>query len=48
MGFAEVFIEYTAVLYDNEEVQIEGPYKIYYSLDYGCWTIVYFVFPGFN
>jgi hypothetical protein len=48
MGFAEGYIKYTAVLYDNEEVQIEGPYKIYYSLDYGCWTIVYFVFPGFN
>lgn len=48
MGFAEGYIKYTAVLYDNEEVQIEGHYKIYYSLDYGCWSIVYFVFPGFN
>lgn len=48
MGFAEGYINYTAVLYDNEEIIFEGPFKIYYSLDYGCWTIVYFVFPGFE
>lgn len=48
LGFAEGFIKYKAVLFDNEEILIEGPFKLYFNLEYDWWSIFYFVFPGFE
>lgn len=48
MGFAEGHIKYMAVLYDKEEIVIEGPFKLYFNLEYDFWSIFYFVFPGFE
>ena len=48
LGFAEGYIKYNAVLYDNEEVLIEGPFKLSFNLEYKWWTIFFIVFPGFD
>lgn len=48
MGYAEGAVSYTAVIENHEAISIQGPFKIYFSLEYGWWDIYYFVFPGFN
>ena len=48
MGHAEGAVKYTAILENKETLLIEGPFKLYLSLDYDWWNIVYFVFPGFE
>lgn len=48
MGFADGYIKYMAVLSDKDEIVIEGPFKLYFNLEYDCWSIFYFVFPGFE
>lgn len=48
MGFADGYIKYMAVLSDKDKIVIEGPFKLYFNLEYECWSIFYFVFPGFE
>lgn len=48
MGYAEGAVKYTAVINDHENILAEGPFKLYFSLEYDWWTIYYFVFPGFE
>ncbi len=48
MGFAEGGIKYLATLESGEQQLIEGPFKIYFSREYGCWSIFFFYLTGFN
>jgi hypothetical protein len=48
MGHAEGLVKYNAILENNEQVSFKGPFKLYLSLDYGWWSIVHIVFPGFE
>jgi hypothetical protein len=48
LAFAEGHIKFNAVLYDKEEIVIEGPFKLYFNLEYDWWSVFYFVFPGFD
>ena len=48
VGYAEGAVSYTAVIENQEAISIQGPFKIYFSLEYGWWDIYYFIFPGFN
>ena len=48
MGYAEGSAKYNAVLESNETITIEGPFKLYFTLEYDCWSIFYFVFPGWD
>jgi hypothetical protein len=48
MGHAEGAVKYDARIENGEYVHFEGPFKLYMSLEYGWWSICYFVFPGFE
>jgi len=48
MGYAEGAVKYVALGANQEPLQIEGPFKLYFSLDDDWWSIFYFVFPGFE
>lgn len=48
MGHAEGGVKYRAVLENGESIMIGGAFKLYFSLEYDCWSIVYMVLPGFK
>lgn len=48
MANAEGAVKYEAVTEDDEVIPVEGPFKLYFHLEYGYWSIFYFVFPGFE
>jgi hypothetical protein len=48
LGHAEGGVKYTAVLENGEKQFVEGPFKIYFSNEFGKWEVIHFVFPGFN
>lgn len=48
IGHAEGFVKYVAILENNEQIAIKGPFKLYLSSDYGWWSIFHIVFPGFE
>jgi len=48
MGFAEGMVKYTAVLESGEKKPVEGPFKFYFSRNYGRWRIFFFYLTGFN
>ncbi|MDB5014615.1 MAG: hypothetical protein JWQ25_2817 [Daejeonella sp.] len=48
MGHSEGLVKYTAILENGEKTVIEGPFKLYFSFEYGWWSIFYFIFPGFS
>jgi len=48
MGYAEGSVKYSALIHTQESMLIEGPFKLYFSMEHGWWSIVYFVFPGFE
>ena len=48
IGHSEGGVKYICVLENGEKQFIEGPFKIYFSNQFGMWEIFYFVFPGFN
>lgn len=48
LAYAEGIIKYTAITENHRKVQIEGPFKIYFTLEYEWWSIYYFVLPGFE
>ena len=48
MAYAEGILKYTAFTEDRDRIQIEGPFKLYFTLEYEWWSIYYFVLPGFE
>jgi len=48
MGFAEGMVRYTAILESGERKQVEGPFKFYFSRNFGRWRIFFFYLTGFN
>lgn len=48
IGHAEGAVKYNAILENTEKTTFEGPFKLYFSLQHGWWSIFYFVFPGFK
>jgi hypothetical protein len=48
LGYAEGYLKYTALAENHEEIQFEGPFKLYFTLEYEWWSIYYFVIPGFE
>ncbi len=48
MGYAEGYTKYNAILENKEKVIIKGPFKLYFSYQYGWWCIFHLVFPGFE
>jgi hypothetical protein len=48
MAFAEGVVSYSALKTNQEAIAIQGPFKLYFCLEYGWWDICYFVFPGFE
>ncbi|MEO6818533.1 MAG: hypothetical protein ABI204_02310 [Ginsengibacter sp.] len=48
MGFSEGVIKYEIIFPKGEKKKIDGPFKIYFSLQWDCWTICFFYLPGFN
>ncbi|HEY5391245.1 MAG TPA: hypothetical protein VIJ57_03935, partial [Hanamia sp.] len=48
MGFSEGTIQYELIFKDGERKKINGPFKIYFSLEWECWTICFFYLAGYN
>ena len=48
MGFAEGTIRYDIIFRDGDRKKIDGPFKIYFSLKWDCWTICFFYLAGYN
>ncbi len=48
IGYAEGAVKYVAITECQESKQIEGPFKLYFSLEDDWWSIFYFLFPGFE
>ena len=48
MGYAEGGLKYTAITQNGETLPIEGPFKLYFSMEHAWWSIMYFIFPGFE
>ena len=48
MGFSEGTIQYDLIFRDGERKKINGPFKIYFSLEWECWTICFFYLAGYN
>ncbi len=48
MAYAEGIMKYTAFTEDLDRIQLEGPFKLYFTLEYEWWSVYYFVLPGFE
>ena len=48
MGFTEGMVKYNAISRNQEKISVEGPFKLYFTLEFNCWSIFYFIFPGFE
>lgn len=48
LGYAEGLIKYTAITENQDKIQMEGGFKLYFTLEYEWWSIYYFVLPGFE
>ncbi|MFA6945665.1 MAG: hypothetical protein WC220_07140 [Pedobacter sp.] len=48
MAYAERIMNYTALTENQERIQVEGPFKLYFTLEHEWWSIYYFVLPGFE
>jgi len=48
VGHAEGGAKYDAIMENGETIHFEGPFKLYMSKEDYCWSIFYFVFPGFQ
>jgi hypothetical protein len=47
-GHGEGNMKYDAVMENGEVIHYEGPYKIYFTYQFGYWYIFYFIIPGFK
>lgn len=48
MGFSEGVINYDLMFRDGKRKTINGPFKIYFSREWDCWSICFFYLAGFN
>jgi len=48
LGHAEGGVRYDAILENGETILIQGPFKLYFSLEVEWWSIFHIVFPGFK
>ena len=48
LGYAEGQLKYTALAENHDKIEFEGPFKLYFTLEYEWWSIYYFVIPGFE
>ena len=48
MGYSEGEIKYDIIFEGGEKRRIYGPFKIYFSLQWDCWSICFFYLAGFN
>lgn len=48
LGHAEGGVRYNAVLENGETIPIQGPFKLYFSLEADWWSIFHIIFPGFK
>jgi hypothetical protein len=48
MGFTEGTVRYDVIFRDGERKKVNGPFKIYFSLERDCWTICFFYLAGYN
>ncbi|MEO8821435.1 MAG: hypothetical protein ABI267_06100 [Ginsengibacter sp.] len=48
MGFSEGIINYDLIFRDCMRKEIRGPFKIYFSREWDCWSICFFYLAGFN
>ncbi len=47
MGFSEGMYKYDAIMENGEVQHYEAPYKLYMRREDNCWSIFYFIMPGF-
>lgn len=48
MGFSEGTIHYDIIFRDGERKKINGPFKIYFSMEWDFWCICFFYLAGYN
>ncbi len=48
LGYVEGAVRWKGVLENGEVVPFAGPFKFYLECRDGCWTIMYFVMPGWK
>ena len=48
MGYSEGLVQYDMVFTDGTRKKIEGPFKIYFGMEWDWWTIYFFYLAGFN
>lgn len=48
MAYAEGIMKCTAFTENHDKIQLEGPFKLYFTLEYEWWSVYYFVLPGFQ
>jgi hypothetical protein len=48
LAYAEGIIKYDAYTENQDKTEFEGPFKLYFTLEYEWWSIYYFVIPGFE
>ncbi len=48
LGFSEGTIKYDLIFRDGERKNINGPFKIYFSMEWDCWRICFFYLAGYN
>jgi len=48
LAYAEGIMKYTAITEDRHKIQIDGSFKLYFTMEYEWWSIYYFVLPGFE
>lgn len=48
MGHSEGGVKYNAVLENGTIEKIQGPFKLYFSCEFGVWEVMHFVFPQFK
>ncbi|MBX9783101.1 MAG: hypothetical protein K2X48_07395 [Chitinophagaceae bacterium] len=48
VGHSEGGVKYDAVLENGTVEKIQGPFKLYFSCEFGLWQVMHFVFPQFK
>lgn len=48
LGFTEGIIRYWVRTHDHEVQLVEGPFRLYFQMEYGCWEIFFFEIFGFS
>jgi hypothetical protein len=48
MGYSEGGVKYNAVMENGEIEKIQGPFKLYFSCEFGLWQVMHFMFPQFR